>query len=48
MKRCFAFFFALALVVSCGCYQRTVAPELTYDQSQVDQLDQEIKKMEWD
>ena len=35
-------------IASGGCYQRTVAPELTYDQSQVDSLKTQINKTEWD
>ncbi|MDA7884848.1 hypothetical protein OAU26_08400 [Mariniblastus sp.] len=31
-----------------GCYQRTVAPALTFDQKNAETLDSEIKKMEWD
>eukprot|EP01047_Picozoa_sp_COSAG01_P004908 COSAG01_NODE_163_length_23581_cov_2153.544971_25_plen_52_part_00 len=31
-----------------GCYQRTVAPPLTFDQKNAETLDSEIKKMEWD
>lgn len=38
----------LAMVSSSGCYQRTVAPQLSYDQSQIDLLNSEIKKLEWD
>lgn len=49
MKRyLLALLFCLQLVVCTGCYKRTVAPELSYDQSQVETLDQEIKKLEWD
>jgi cytochrome c biogenesis protein ResB len=31
-----------------GCYQRTVAPALIFDQKNAETLDSEIKKMEWD
>ena len=31
-----------------GCYQRTVAPALTFDQKNAETLDNEIKKMESD
>ncbi len=31
-----------------GCYQRTVAPALTFDQKNAETLDSEIKRMEWD
>lgn len=36
--------FALVL---CGCNQRKVAPTMTYDQSQVDTIRAEVKKMDW-
>ncbi len=36
------------LVTSPGCYQRKVAPELCFDQSQVDVLDGEIQKFDWE
>jgi hypothetical protein len=42
-----AFAMIVSLLVSAGCYQRTVAPELTYDQSKVEVLDDEIKRFEW-
>lgn len=35
------------LLVSAGCQPRNVAPELTFDQTNVDVLDSEIKKFEW-
>lgn len=37
----------LFLLTSFGCYERTIAPELTYDQEQVDLIDEEVKKLEW-
>jgi hypothetical protein len=36
------------LAVFSGCHQRIVAPELTLDQSQVEVLDREIKRMDWE
>jgi hypothetical protein len=43
--------FALAIIVSMafssGCYQRTVAPELSFDESKMEVLESEIKKLEW-
>ena len=36
------------VAMSTGCYQRKVAPELTFDQTQVEVLDEEIEKMEWE
>ncbi|MGY8746556.1 MAG: hypothetical protein ACKVHR_00660 [Pirellulales bacterium] len=44
------FLIVLIVVVSSfvGCYQRTVAPALTFDQKKAETLDSEIKKMEWD
>lgn len=48
MKHFLAILFCLPLLFSAGCYQRTIAPEISYDQDQVETLDQEIKKLEWD
>ena len=48
MKLYFSILFCLQLIVCAGCYQRTIAPELSYDQTQVEALDQEIKNLEWD
>lgn len=48
MKRLRLLLLCLPLIFFTGCYQRTIAPELTYDQSQVEALDQEIKNLEWD
>jgi hypothetical protein len=31
-----------------GCYQRTIAPEIEFDQAQVDLIDSEIKKLDWE
>ena len=45
---CIAMFAILAMAGTTGCYQRTVAPELTYDQPQVDLLEGEIKKLDWE
>ena len=44
-----AFVFGLIVVTtSTGCYQRTIAPEISYDQDQVDRLEAEIEKLdEW-
>jgi hypothetical protein len=36
------------LIASGGCNQRTVAPEISYDQSQVDLLKEEIEKLDWE
>ena len=48
MKHALAMLFCLLLISATGCYQRTIAPELSYDQSQVDALEKEIKNLEWD
>ena len=48
MKHALAMLFCLLLISATGCYQRTIAPELSYDQSQVDTLEKEIKNLEWD
>ena len=48
VRTCFIALGVLCVAGSAGCYQRTVAPELTYDQSQIDLLNGEIKKLEWD
>lgn len=48
MKHFLSILFCLPLIVCAGCYQRTIAPELNYDQAQVEALDQEIKNLEWD
>ena len=45
---CLAMVAILAIVGHTGCNQRTVAPELTYDQSQVELLEREIKKLDWE
>ncbi|MFK7768891.1 MAG: hypothetical protein AB8B55_16845 [Mariniblastus sp.] len=43
---CFTFVGLLA--ISSGCYQRPTAPEVTYDQSDVEVLKKEMKKFEWE
>ncbi len=48
MKSYLAILFCLQLILCAGCYQRTVAPELSYDQSDVETLDKEIKNLDWD
>ena len=48
LKRLVNFSFGLLLLTCCGCYERTLAPELTYDQQQVDGLNEEIKNFPWD
>lgn len=35
-------------LASLGCYQRTVAPGLNYDETQVDSLGREIEKFDWE
>ena len=46
-----SWFLIVLIVLMCsfvGCYQRTVAPALTFDQKTAETLDSEIKKMEWE
>lgn len=38
----------LSLAALAGCYQRTVAPELNFDQTQVEALDDQLKKIDWE
>ena len=38
---------ACVSIETSGCYQRTIAPELEYEQSEVDALEKEIDKLEF-
>lgn len=40
-----ATFCGLMLLSISGCYQRTIAPAIQYDQSEVEQLDEEINNL---
>lgn len=38
----------LVLVCSAGCHRRTLAPELEYEQSEVELIRKEIDSIDWD
>jgi hypothetical protein len=44
----FVLLFAGLTLATSGCYQRTLAPELKYDQVRVESLKNEINKLDWE
>ncbi|MEM7783621.1 MAG: hypothetical protein AAF939_14845 [Planctomycetota bacterium] len=48
-KTCHWIVFAIIVTSSCsGCYQREIAPEVNYDQAEVEKLETEIEKLDWE